>query len=167
MPLRKVGEYAFNTGPGGQTLNQELAPLDLSHADLISVDLVVTKADTDVADTLNVYLQDRRTGGTWNDRAALTTITGDLSPSVTAPEVYNANIQKFGTLSDDEEESELSGSAGASRLTAGTVRNGPFPGLYRVAGYDGPRASWRIQLVVVDADNDADFEGTVTVYADC
>ena len=54
---------------------------------------------------------------------------------------------------------EPSGSAGASHLTAGTVRNGPLPGVY-IDSSDVRGASLRLRLEVTDADSDGDFEGT-------
>lgn len=152
---------AFDTGVGSQTLNYELGQLNLGNADWMKATVKLTKADTDAGDTCDIYLQDRGPAGIWNDRIHFTQLLGTLSPTSNAPEVLEATLQQAGTLSDDEEESEPSGSAGASRLTAGTVRNGPFPGQYYANGVRG--ASWRVQVVVVDADNDADFEGSVFV----
>ena len=161
MPLRPYLAYAFDTDDGGQTINQELDPLDLSRCDLIRVTVKLSKAITDTADTFDVYLQCRGPDGKWEDRIHFSQLLGDLSPTVADPEILVATLQQFGTLGDDEEESEPSGSAGGSRLSAGSVRNGAFPGRY----HDGtaPAASWRVQLVVVDADADADFEGTIYV----
>lgn len=149
----------FDTGVGTQNLVYELGKLDLSAADWLKVIFNITKADTDAGDTLNAYLQARDRNGIWRDIIAFTQVIGTLSPSGSAPEVLEANLMQGGTLSDDEEESETYGSAGASHLTAGTVRNGPLPGMYH--GSDGVRgASLRIRLESVDSDNDADYEGS-------
>jgi len=156
MPTASVGPISFDTGAGSQTLNTEVGPLDLSYPDVLKWILKVTKAAEDAGDTLNVYIQSRGRDGVWHDRVSFTQILGSASPAAATPEILEAVLQKMGSFSDDEEESEPSGSTGASRLTTGTVRNGPFPGKYYE---NGARASaWRVQAVIVDADNDADFE---------
>lgn len=157
-----VGRVAipFDTGVGTQNLNYEAGNLDISDADWLKATLNLTKADTDAGDTANIYVQARGPNGIWNDIIAFTQVIGTLSPSSSAPEVLMANLMQAGTLSDDEEESEPSGSAGGSHITAGTVKNGPLPGMYHdSSGVRG--ASLRVRVEVTDADNDADFEGTI------
>lgn len=166
MALRQVHTYAFDTGTGSQTITNDLPPFDMSWADIIQATLVVTKADTDAGDTLNVYLQSRDQSGVWKDRIAFTQVLGNLSPSAGSPKVYDAAIQKFQDLSDDEEEKEVAPGSTGSHITAGTVVNGPFPGRY-MAGEDPPYTGWRLVLDVVDADADGDFEGSIYINADC
>lgn len=130
----------------------ELDALDLSQSDQLEVHLEVTGSVTGTSPTLNVYLQSRNESGLWEDRVAFTQLSG----TGLSGEALKAILQKFGTLSDDEEESEPSGSASASRLTAGTVKNGGFPRPYRrgnVTGATGdrtqmPATAWRFDLDV-------------------
>lgn len=156
-------EVPFNTGTGTQTINEELSKLDLSNCVSILMEVILTKALTDAGDTLNVYLQSRGRARVWNDRIAAAQLLGNMTVSESAPEVREYQLQQLGTLSDTEEAQEPSGSAGGSRLTAGTVRNGPFPGKY-VDAAGAPGASWRVQFDVTDADADADFEGRVVLH---
>lgn len=139
----------------------ELPALDLSRADAISMEAILTaNAGASVSDTLNIRLQSRRQTNKWNDRIALRQLTGDM----TSGELTDGVLQKFGTFSDSEETGEPSGSTGASRLTAATVRNGAFPGRYRNAGV-GTETAWRVDFdaTVVGA---LSFPVTVNIYAD-
>lgn len=160
-----VFKDSFNLSAG--TTNVEFPQLDLSGRAELHCVLTVSTLDTDAGDTLDVYLQSRTDDGIWNDRVHFTQLLGNL----TGTETLEAVLQQFGTLSDDEEESEPSGSASASRLTAGTVKNGPFPRPMRrgtvtgVAGTQMPGACWRASYVMVDADADGSFVGTLRVYA--
>lgn len=165
MPTRVTQRIAFDTsvdiGVAGGTGNYTLDAIDLSWADEITMRVSFTKANTDAGDTCDVYLQSRGPDGIWTDRIASHQLTGDMSPTTADPEVRDYVLQQFGTFSDAEEGAETSGSLGGSRLTAGTVRNGSFPGLFKTAG-SPMTPGWRIQIVVVDAGTDnADFEGTV------
>lgn len=164
---RKVYEYAFDVAAG--TTNHEFDAVDLSHADELHFVLTLTEANTDAGDTLNVYIQSRSEDGIWHDRVAFTQLIGTLDPDTSGPETLEAVLQKFGSFSDDEEESEPSGSEGASHLTAGTVKNGPFPRPYRgsITGPGQmPGSAWRAQFVMVDADADGAFSGTLRAYAE-
>lgn len=159
MPTRLAQKIVINTGAGSQTVNYNFDELDLSRADGLRFVLEVTGIATDVADTFDVYVQSRNLDGSWNDRVAFAQLTGDMANA----EIRDAHLQQFGSLSDTEEMSEPSGSAGGSRLTAGTVKNGIFPGIYRDS--TGPGPAWRCQVVVVDADSDGDLEANLWVYA--
>ena len=162
LKSRKVFSYDFNTGAGAQTITQEIE-LDLSLCKCLLVELKVTKADTDAGDTLDVELQDTTDRVAWHRRIRFTAVTGDLSPSATAPIYRRATINQVIDLAATEEVYTPDGSAGATALIAGTVINGPFPGKVASAGV-GVLNSWRVSLTVVDADSDADFEGQVSIY---
>jgi len=155
-----------STNVGSTSGTQELPELlNLSHYSQLLCVLVTNAAGGgDAGDTLNVYIQSRGKEGVWNDRVAFTQLLGTVSSG----EVIEANLQGLVTLDSGEELGEPSGSTGASRLTAGTVRNGTFPGLYRTTpssvGGLGVGASWRIQWVTVDSDADFDPDYTVYIY---
>lgn len=167
---RLVFKYDFDTPTGSVTTNVEFDPIDISWADQLYAELYVTTADTDATDTMNVYVQSRTENGVWDDRIAFTQVNG----TTVTPKTYGATLQKFGTLADDEEESEVSSSSG-TRLTAGTVKNGPFPrplrrgqGISTVyAGSNMVLPAWRVSFVGVEASTtNADFKGTLRIYAD-
>lgn len=161
----RVAKYTLDTGPGSQTL---LVPIDvdLSRGDEILIELELTKAQTDAGDTLDVRLQDctsLTTAEVWNTRARFAQFIGTVTVSAAAPEVRRLALQAYGTLPDTEEAYEPSGSAGAAEIAAGTVLNGPFPGVRRLSA-GGRKQSWRLKIDVVDADSDGDFEGRITVW---
>jgi hypothetical protein len=163
MAQHLLDRYTLDTGPGDQTIERTLAAIDLSSADSLTLRAKITKAAEDAADTLNIRLQESPDGGvTWNTRARLAEITGDMSPSTSAPETREAMVQQFGALADAEEALEPSGSAGGTDLSAGTVRNGHLSPPSRTGGVR--TSAWRLQVVVVDADDDAEFEGTLEVF---
>lgn len=161
---RTVFEYDFDLSGAGTT-NQEFNLDDLSHAGQLLFILKVTAAATDATDTVDVRIQDRGPDGIWTTRARFKAITGDLSPSTTAPEVLRLALEQSGPLSSAEEAYEPSGSAGGSSPTVigdGVVINGPFPPLYRTSA--GRGASWRAQFVVAET-NAAAFTGTLYAIA--
>lgn len=167
-----VGKIVFGAGTdnvigtGSATVNVELDKLDLSRGELIRMEVVLTAADTDAGDLLNIYLQNRWQSNIWMDRIASHQFLGTLSPSAGSPEVREYTLSKFGDLTDSEEADEPYGSAGASHLTAGTVRNGPFAPRYRNPGV-GTETGWRVSLVQVNTSTaDAAFAGTVYLYLD-
>lgn len=155
---RKVFQYAFSLSGAGTT-NVELPAMDLSQFDELELEIVFSTLATDTADTLNVYMQSRGPAGIWDDRIAVAQLLGDATDA----EVRKYSVQQFGTFADTEEASEPTGSAGASHMTAGTVKNGPFPPLYRDKTNKTTSTSWRLQFVVVDADADSAFTGTVYI----
>ncbi len=167
---RLVQQIALTVAAGSATTNFNFDPIDLSNADLLHFRLHLSTIGTDAGDTYNIYVQSRRDDGTWGDRAAFPQFLGTASDD----EVYDLIVQKFGTLADAEEAREPQGSTGGAHITAGTVVNGGFPGVYRanVTGNSsdpstntaGP--SWRVQVVAVDADSDGFLTGTLYVYAD-
>lgn len=174
---RKIHTDTFTLGPGASTTFVSLNPVDLSHARELLVEIKVTTADTDAIDTLDVRLQDcsdpvmaQSPTGTagWNDRARSQPFTGDMTPTAAAPEYYRLSIQQLVDIAATEEAYEPSGSAGAAAIAVGSVINGPFPGTLR--GRLGVKEAtripnWRIRYQVVDADNNASFIGTTTVWA--
>lgn len=145
----------------------ELDPIDLSHADELHLEVLLTgNAGALAGDTLNVRLQSRTNANKWTDRIAIRQLIGTM----TSGEYTQSVNQKFGTFSDSEETDETSGSTGAARLTAGTVRNGPFPGVYRPAATGAgatnmPGAGWRVDLDITSASAPS-FPVTISVYAD-
>ena len=161
---------SFDTGAGTQTITQNLPTyLDLSSCTSILLQAVCTKADTDAGDLLDIFLDSRDKGGFWRERvhmgvlSASATFIGSSSPTTTDPEIRDAYLQQYGTLTDSEESDEVSGSAGASSLAVGVVRNGGFPGQYQSAGVGGP--SWRVRFVVTESGtSNADFEGTLYIW---
>jgi hypothetical protein len=158
MPNRRVWTKSGTITADAQW---ELDPLDYSRADEITLEVVLTgNAGADANDKLNVRLQSRTQANKWTDRIALDQLTG----AMLAGEVREGVLQKFGTLSDSEEQGEPSGSTGGSRLTAGTVKNGSFPGRYRNSGV-GTETGWRVDLDITDA-TDPSFPITLNVYAD-
>lgn len=157
-----IGPITFDTGAGGQTITTELPLLNLGRAETIALVLKVTKADTDANDTLDVYFDETFDRVTWDNRGRFQQITGDMSPSATAPEVRKLVISSRIALDATEESYETSGSAGGSDLAAGTVRNGPFAPIFRNTA--GIAASHRLRFVVADpTGSNADFEGSVTL----
>lgn len=124
---------------------QKLLPaLDLSNGDELLLEIRLTgNAGAGASDKLNVYLQSRGLLGVWDDRIA----TAQFLGTDVATEVRQYVLQKRGDLPDAEEASEPSGSSGGSRLPAGSVKNGTFPGRYRRAGIDTITA-WQLDFVV-------------------
>lgn len=146
MPSRIVYHRAGSITANGQW---EFDPIDLSHCDNLRITVKLTGNSTGTSPTLSIYLQSRSAFGLWNDRAAFP----QLVDADNTDEARVLNLNKFGDLSDTEESYEPSGSTGGSRLTAGTVRNGPFPGVYRGnvlggVGENMPGPSWRFDFVI-------------------
>lgn len=171
MITRKVFEYAFDTsvgiGNGSGSLEVSLTEIDLSRAERIEMEVKLTKADVDAGDLLTIYLRGRFQAGVWDDRIASHQFTGDMSPTTANPETRRYSVAQETALTAAEEAAEPSGSTGASRLTAATVRNGPFPGKFRVKGAGGSTSNaWQLYFDQTNAGTvNADFEGTVYIYA--
>lgn len=163
MGRREVHRYSLDSGTGTQTITDNLnRNLDLSGCQAISVRMVITAADTDAADELEVALQASFDGTEWDDRIRFEPVLGDTSPSASAPEVRVATIQQKVDMASTEEMYEETDSAGAD-LTPGSVRNGTFPPPAR--DENGRIVSWRLKIDVTDADSNAGYEGTIYVYA--
>ena len=167
---RLAQKIAVSVAAGSATTTYEFDPIDLSNADILTFRFNLATIGTDAADTFNIYVQARRADGTWDDRAAFPQFLGTAADA----EVYDMVLQKFGTLDTTEEGREPQGSAGGARLTANTVLNGGFPGVYR-GNVTGPSsnpatntagASWRLQIVAVDANSNGFLTGTLYVFAD-
>jgi hypothetical protein len=159
----KLFEYTLNTGVGTQTITETFDKFDLSRARAVIGKLTLTKADTDAGDLLDVYFEERTNTLTWNQRARFEQVLGSGSPTATDPEERTIVVSADVNLDTTEESYEDTGSLGGTALSAGTVRNGPFAGKLYSSG--APVATHRMRVVVTDADNDADFEGTVAFYA--
>lgn len=158
MALKRIGGYSGTVTEDAQV---ELDAIDVSGFDEIYATIEITGAPgADGTDTLDVYLQSRSQANVWADRIAFDQLTGAMSEG----ELREATLQKFGTFSDGEEQGEPSGSTGGSRLTAGTVRNGAFPGRYRNPGV-GTETAWRLDFQVTSG-NAASFPVEVTIYGD-
>ena len=169
MVSREIHRSTFDTGAGSQTINVELAPLDLSHARELLLDLTVTKADLDFADNLDVKFQDTIDRLKWHTRARFPLITGELTPSASAPIYRRLALQQIVDLAATEESYTPSGSIENVEPASGSVINGPFPGIFRgqVGNAQGVfrQPSWRFSIVVTDSDSDGVFEGTLRVFA--
>lgn len=159
---RPIFEYPFSLVAAGTT-NQEFSVADLSHAYGLTMILVLTAADTEAGDTLDVKIQDRWLDGLWNTRMRFKLATGDMSPTALTPETIRLVLQNGIALAQEEQAREPSGSLGASEpvvLGDGIVVNGPFPPVYRTAA--GRGASWRAQLVATESGAaNINFAGTL------
>lgn len=162
MPL--IQEITFSYGPGSATDVHELDAFDLSRYDVIRFEIVLTTADTDAGDTLDVRLQSTSDRIKWHTRARSTQKLGTLSPSATAPEYENLIVRQTGQLSATEEVYEPSGSAGAVEIAAGQVLNGPFPSKYRDTTERKWKPNWRIHYTFVDSDNDGAMAGVYRIW---
>ncbi|HEU4754655.1 MAG TPA: hypothetical protein VFU47_16215 [Armatimonadota bacterium] len=165
MALRKVYERSGTITADGQW---SLPALDLSEADQLKLVVTLTGAPAGTSPTLNVRLQSRQAENVWDDRISLAQFTG----SDTTGETKEGVIQKFGSLSDTEEAHEPSGSS-SSRLAAGTVLNGPFPGPYREScsfrngepGANQAATGWRLDFDIGGTGSPS-FAITVRLYSD-
>lgn len=169
-PSRRIFKYDLTIGPGNVTVTQNLPALDLSYAQALLIQLYLTTTLTDAADSLDFKFQDTRNGVIWNTRARADAVLGNAGASATAPVVHRLNLQNKVDLASNEEYYIETGSTGGTELTAGSVRNGPFPGIRRDPGAGtggaGPTASWRVQAVISgDANTNASFIGVVTIWA--
>jgi len=133
--------------------------MDLSHAEAITVEVVITAAATAVGDILSVSLEDTIDGTYWNTRIRFEDLLGNM----TEPEIRRATIHSVGAdIASTEEYYETTDSTGATEIAKGSVVNGPFPGICRTAS--GPAASWRLVYDVTSASSPS-FTGTCKVIA--
>lgn len=163
MPL--VYSKSFDLAAGAtETTNYEIDG-DLSRARSLLLELVITEAQDDADDSLDVKFQDTTDRVVWNTRARFATIAGNVTVSASAPEVRRLALLTEGLAIESTEEGyEPSGSAGASELAAGAVLNGPLPARFRNS--TGQLAAYRFSLVKTDtAGDDAEFSGTLKVWA--
>ena len=158
--IQKIAVDVAVANPGSRTATFNFGNHDLSRFDNLTFELKISTIGVDAGDTFNGYVQSRRAAGVWDDRVAFQQVLGNASDD----EARLLVLHKFGTLESAEEASEQTGSTGGSRLTAGTVKNGSFPGKYYTDG--ALSFAWRFQWDVVDADNDAFLTGYLYVYGD-
>lgn len=165
MQSSRVFNYDFDIPPGAtSTTNILFNACDLSHAEALLLELRVTKAEDDVDDLLDIYFQETVDGTIWYDRARFTTLLGNITVSVGAPEIERLTLNQVVDLASTEERYEPSGSSGGAHITAGSVVNGPFSGKRRTS--DGWLPNFRFSIVVTDAaQGDAEFEGNLKVWA--
>jgi hypothetical protein len=145
---RNVLKYDLSISTGTQTLVPDTGVLDLSPARALTLEAIITTANTDASDTLDIRLQDTSDGVTWNTRIRLLQMIGTLSPSATAPEYQRSVVSADVLLTTPEENYEPTGSVSATDLTAGTVRNGPFVPPLRTSA--GRQPSHRIQIIATE-----------------
>lgn len=168
---RPVAEFGCNAagatltvehyGPAGIDANVALATqTDFSRARALMFQLVLTSFDGNVANLLDVYVQNRWLDGFWLDRIHFGQFTG----AMTSPIIRQQNLLPIATVAAEFQYTPSSSNDGV-RLAAGAYKNGAFappfhsPGLPQAAG-------WRVETVLVNTDAAANFVGTVYVYAD-
>lgn len=154
MQLQDVFEFDIADAGGTVYHDHLFEAVDVSVGDVIKCILELDSQTTDPGDTLDVFLCCRFQDGYWQDRIHFTQLTDTPTPL----NKWQADIQKFGTLTDQEEENlilgpgtDLGTEAGSvTRLSAGGVQNGGFPGIFyeqKVGkAYRSPAASWGIQI---------------------
>lgn len=160
----QIGPIPFDTGPGSQEIVLALPELNLSEIYQIQAELTVTKADTDVGDTLDVRLQFTKDNVIWHTYGRFKQVTGDMNPSTTAPRVYVIVLTNRVYMKSTEESHAPTGGQGASDLAEDSVRNVPFPQPPYDPILKRRVAPWRFHLDVTDGDNDVDFEGYLDIY---
>lgn len=170
-PSRRIAKIPISLGPGGATTVVNLPGLDLSHAQMLALQLYLTAIGTDVGDTLDVRFQDTRTGDVWNTRARFSQVLGNIVASAAAPYVERLALYNLVTPTTAEKAYVESGSVGGVDIPAQSVRNGPFLGVRRDPGLGtggfGLTNTWRIQYITVDAGGqNASFVGTLTIWAE-
>jgi hypothetical protein len=144
MPASTVWTY---TGTITATGTEVLPAFNISNADEIQLVATLTgNAAAAAGDKIDIVLQSKTQNGIWDDRIRLRQLLGNMSSG----EGDQGTVQKFGTFSDTEEAGEQSGSTGGSGLSAGTVKNGPFPPPFVAVGL-APASSWRLSWTVTSA----------------
>ena len=126
----------------------------------------MTKAATDVGDIFSLHFQcSSDDGTTWNDRAVFPNILGNIAPTptATAPITRRMVISQIRDIASTDSSYTPSGSADGVALTGGQRIDGPFPPISRESGVR--KANWRWSIVQTDANANADFRGTLNVYA--
>lgn len=167
---RHFANFAIATGAGTQNVNLTIDPYDLSKAKTIEAILTVTGVGAaDAADTFDVYLQDCGGDPTaanpiWNDRAHFLQVLGTQSVAsggYRQREVISADVD-LPTTSKSSVDSGTGGAV-ATRLTAGTVLDGPFLPPWRNGM--GKQATFRVRWEVVDAGAHAAFQANLDLWA--
>jgi hypothetical protein len=161
-----IGTYTISIGPGNVTSTTLCDAFDLSQCQSVTGVLELTTCATDLADKLDVRFQE--TGDPnqiyWDTRGYWSQVSGNQSASALAPYADEFTISQGVPLASSSRDARPTGSAGATELTAGTVRDGPFQG--RLRGINGVVATHRIIAVISgDANANASFIGVVRIYA--
>ena len=157
---------AFDTGAasGSKTQTTDLDKYDLSRCKVIDAWVSLTTADTDAADTFDIFFEETIGGVTFDQRLHSHQFTGDMTASAAAPEVRRYRIYGHTVTDTPDEIYETSGSAGGSSLAAGSVRHGPFvPKLPSTSAPFTGQTTHRVRFVTVDANSNAHFAGTLTL----
>lgn len=171
MALRNIFDYAMATGAGSQTINVNVEQ-GIARAQAVQLVLNLTTAATDAGDTLDIRFQETPDDGvTWDTRARFDQFLGTATVSAAAPERRILLIHARTWVTQGESAYEPSGSAGASEIAAGTVLNGPFyaalaKGSASLPGQQIHGNRYRINIRVVDANSNANFAGTIRIWAD-
>lgn len=168
-PQWEVAPIAFSTGVGTQEVVVSIPKADLSCRKALRVEMTVTTANTDATDEMVAMVQFGRVDETgaamvWDTYGLFDTVTGDQSPTSSAPYKQALVIQNRLFLESSEEAYQpTSSTSGGDPLAEGSVRNGWFPGKVFFEGVWV--AALRVLLDVTDADNDASFIGSIRVAA--
>src|ERR1051326_5532720 len=161
-PGFRVGPTAFTTVAGTAITVVFSAKLDIARREALSLGMVIAAALTDAVGTIAARLQFSPDGTRWDTVAYTDTVLGNATVSASAPEVRRATVCNRVYLDAPARAYEPGSSAGATDLVAASARDQPFPAKIYASGVQV--ASWRVQLVQVDADSDASFGGTVAVW---
>lgn len=156
LASRNVFDYAF--GPLTADTTVSMNPYDLSHAEALVCELIVSAAATAAGDILDVRIQNTFDGTYWNTVIRFDAILGN----VTEPEIRRATVNQVVDLASTEEQYETTDSTGATDISAGTVRNGPFPPPYKTAA--GRQPNWRVFFDITSASAPS-FTGTLKIAA--
>lgn len=156
----------FSIGPGNVSQTINLDPLNLSWCKTLSGELKLTTIQTDLADKLDIKLQETRDpvapANYWDTRAYWNQVAGNTAASATAPYADHWNVSQDVDLTSTSRNYNPTGSSTGTELTAGTVRDGPFAPTIRTAL--GRQPTQRIVAIISgDANNNALFSGVITL----
>lgn len=179
MPARRVHKETFVTTPasgsttipaGTGTTTSELNPIDLSHAQALLCELDLTTVGTDGVDKLDVKIQSASTDANgnrvWTTRGRFPLVSG----TDTTPRHFILNIEQAVAINQTEQSYQVTTDSGVTEINSGTVINGPFPGKSRKTGFvpagsSNQQASWRVLYGATDANSNANWVGSLTIWA--